>query len=64
MIRVVKSVIDVPLIVGGGIRSGEQAKTVVKAGADIIVTGTAIEKADSLEEARRKLEGLIKGVKR
>ncbi|ANF21901.1 geranylgeranylglyceryl/heptaprenylglyceryl phosphate synthase [Thermococcus piezophilus] len=63
MIAVVKKVIDVPLIVGGGIRSGEQAKTAVKAGADIIVTGTAIEKANSLEEAKEKLEELNRGIK-
>ncbi len=63
MIRVVKSVIDVPLIVGGGIRTYEDAKEVAQSGADIIVTGTAIEKAGSLEEARKRLESLIKGVK-
>ena len=63
MIAIVKKVIDVPLIVGGGIRSAEQARRAVKAGADIVVTGTAIEKAGSLEEARKKLESLIKGIK-
>ncbi|NJE85726.1 geranylgeranylglyceryl/heptaprenylglyceryl phosphate synthase [Thermococcus sp. CX2] len=63
MIAVVKKVIDVPLIVGGGIRSGEQARTAVKAGADIIVTGTAIEKAGSLEEAKKRLESIIRGIK-
>ena len=63
MIRVVKSVIDVPLIVGGGIRTYEDAREVAQSGADIIVTGTAIEKAGSLEEARKRLESLIKGVK-
>ncbi len=31
------------LIVGGGIRKGEQAKEIVNAGADAIVTGTLIE---------------------
>ncbi|NJE47789.1 geranylgeranylglyceryl/heptaprenylglyceryl phosphate synthase [Thermococcus sp. GR7] len=63
MIAVVKKVIDVPLIVGGGIKSGEQARTAVKAGADIIVTGTAIEKAGSLEEAKKRLESIIRGIK-
>ncbi|ASJ12913.1 phosphoglycerol geranylgeranyltransferase [Thermococcus thioreducens] len=63
MISLVKHVIDVPLIVGGGIRTGEQARNAVKAGADIIVTGTAIEKAGSLEKAREKLEELNKGIK-
>ncbi|ADT83996.1 phosphoglycerol geranylgeranyltransferase [Thermococcus barophilus] len=63
MIRAVKSVIDVPLIVGGGIRTYEDAREVAQSGADIIVTGTAIEKAGSLEEARKRLESLIKGIK-
>lgn len=64
MIALVKKVIDVPLIVGGGIRTGEQARRAVEAGADIIVTGTAIEKAGSIEKAREKLEELNSGVKR
>jgi len=64
MIKAVKAAIDVPLIVGGGIRSYEDAKEVAQSGADIIVTGTAIEKAGSLEEARKRLERIIKGVKK
>ncbi|AFN03835.1 geranylgeranylglyceryl phosphate synthase-like protein [Pyrococcus furiosus COM1] len=62
MVATVKKAIDVPLIVGGGIRSGEQVRKLVKAGADIIVTGTAIESAGSIEEARKKLEDLRRGV--
>ncbi|CAD5244677.1 geranylgeranylglyceryl/heptaprenylglyceryl phosphate synthase [Thermococcus camini] len=63
MIALVKRVIDVPLIVGGGIRTGEQARAAVRAGADIIVTGTAIEKAGSLGKAREKLVELNRGIK-
>ncbi|WP_048148483.1 geranylgeranylglyceryl/heptaprenylglyceryl phosphate synthase [Palaeococcus ferrophilus] len=63
MIAIVKRVIDVPLIVGGGIRTGEQARKAVEAGADIVVTGTAIDKARSIEEAKKKLEELNRGVK-
>ncbi len=62
MINTVKSVIDVPLIVGGGIRTYEDAKEVAESGADIIVTGTAIEKAGSLSEAKRRLEALRRGI--
>ena len=43
MIKTVKSAISVPLIVGGGIKTGEQVKEIVAAGADIIVTGTVVE---------------------
>jgi len=63
MISLVKRVIDVPLIVGGGIRTAKQAKAAVDAGADIVVTGTAIEKAGSIEEARQKLEELNSAIK-
>ncbi|ASJ11014.1 geranylgeranylglyceryl/heptaprenylglyceryl phosphate synthase [Thermococcus sp. P6] len=63
MISLVRKVIDVPLIVGGGVRTGEQARRAVKAGADVIVTGTAIEKAGSIERAREKLEELNRGIK-
>ena len=48
MISSVRNVINVPLIVGGGIDSGEKAIANCKAGADIIVVGNAIEKKKSL----------------
>jgi phosphoglycerol geranylgeranyltransferase len=44
MIQEVKKVISVPLIVGGGIRTAEMAYNACKAGADVIVVGTAFEK--------------------
>jgi putative glycerol-1-phosphate prenyltransferase len=44
MIRKVKESITVPLIVGGGIRTPEQARISCQAGADLIVVGNAIEK--------------------
>ena len=49
--EVVKSVsqkLEIPLIVGGGIRDADAAKEKVDAGASIIVTGNAIEKNSSL----------------
>ncbi len=48
MIQKVAHCIDVPLIVGGGIRDGEKAYLNCKAGADVIVVGNAIEKEPSL----------------
>lgn len=47
MINAVKQNISVPLIVGGGIKSAEDVIKASKAGADIIVVGTAIEKDNS-----------------
>ena len=43
MVEAVKNNISVPLIVGGGIRSGDTARDLCKAGADLIVVGNAIE---------------------
>ncbi len=60
MIRTVSSLVDVTLIVGGGIRSGDQAKAIVNAGADIVVTGTITEKGGNLRE---KISDLVSAVK-
>jgi len=43
-VRTVKRSIDIPLIVGGGIKSVDDANSILGAGADIIVTGTIAEK--------------------
>ncbi len=43
MIRCVSEAVSIPLVVGGGIRSSEQAREAVESGADIIVTGTIVE---------------------
>ncbi|RJS77990.1 geranylgeranylglyceryl/heptaprenylglyceryl phosphate synthase [Candidatus Bathyarchaeota archaeon] len=59
MIRAVKSYIDVPLIVGGGIKTRKQALTAAAAGADIIVTGNIVENA----EVKDKVSEIIKGIK-
>ena len=50
MISTVAKHIDVPLIIGGGIRDAEKAYLNCKAGADVIVIGNAIEKDASLIE--------------
>ena len=48
MIYSVSKNIDCPLIVGGGINNPEKAIEKLKAGADIIVVGNAIEKNSKL----------------
>lgn len=51
MVAAVRRAVDLPLIVGGGIRSSEQAAALYAAGADVIVVGSALEdSADMLEE--------------
>jgi phosphoglycerol geranylgeranyltransferase len=62
MIRTVKHLVEVPLIVGGGIRSKEQALAAASAGADIIVTGNIVETANSKQKVAEIIDG-IKGVK-
>lgn len=48
MIEQVSQYIEVPLIVGGGIKDPEKAYLNCKAGADVVVVGNAIEKDQSL----------------
>ncbi len=59
MIKTVKELVHIPLIVGGGIKTGEQVKEVVNAGADVIVTGTVVEEY----KAKDKIGELVKTMK-
>ncbi len=58
MIRAVRQAIEIPLIVGGGIRTAEAAGDVARAGADIVVTGTIVERAKDGETLRRIIESV------
>jgi phosphoglycerol geranylgeranyltransferase len=53
MIKAVKQFVNIPLIVGGGIRNCEQARTAVAAGADVIVTGNILEETGVKQEFRK-----------
>ncbi len=59
MIKMVKKTTDIPLIVGGGIRTKEQASAAASAGANIIVTGNIVEASDG----KQKISEIIDGVK-
>ena len=50
IIKAVRDEIDVFQIVGGGIKTPESASEVVRAGADIVVTGTLVEISEKLKE--------------
>ena len=50
MVKEVRKVFDGILIVGGGIKDSKAAKTLVKAGADVLVIGTLLEKKGSLQK--------------
>jgi len=59
MIRTVKNYVDVPLVVGGGVRSREQAIAAASAGADIIVTGNIVEYA----EVKSRISEIVEGIR-
>lgn len=63
MVEKVRGILDEShLIVGGGIKSKEQAKEIAKAGAEIIVTGTVLEGENFEERMKSILEGIEEGV--
>lgn len=47
------------LLVGGGLRTGEDVRMAVEAGAQWIVTGTVTEDASTLDELRSRLTEII-----
>lgn len=61
MVRAVAAEVGIPLIVGGGITTRRQAAAAVRAGADIIVTGTVVEAASDVEAALREIVGAVRG---
>ncbi len=62
MVATVKRALgDALLILGGGIRSGEAARDLVAAGADLIVTGTGVERSEDVEGFVHEITSAIKG---
>lgn len=57
MIEEVKRAIDVPLIVGGGIRDFDAAYAVLESGADVLVVGNA---AESDPQVLKEISGAVK----
>jgi phosphoglycerol geranylgeranyltransferase len=56
MVKIVTTFVDIPVIVGGGITTKEQAVEVVKAGAKLIVQGTYLEKVVSKDKGAELTE--------
>ena len=48
MLRAVKSAVSIPIIIGGGIRTPEQAEALAEAGSNMIVVGNILEKQPEL----------------
>jgi phosphoglycerol geranylgeranyltransferase len=60
MIQKVKMYTNHMVLVGGGIRTRENARKVAQAGADIIVTGTVVENTSNIKE---KISEIVEGIK-
>jgi phosphoglycerol geranylgeranyltransferase len=60
MIRKVKAMVDIPVIVGGGIRDAAAAREILEAGADIIVTGNMLKSKGGME-AMKAIAAVVKG---
>jgi phosphoglycerol geranylgeranyltransferase len=59
MAKAVSSAISIPYIIGGGVRTPVQAKTLVKSGADILQVGTALEGTSDVKRAVSSLADAI-----
>jgi len=53
MVRMVRSQVDIPVIVGGGIRDAKTAAAKLKAGADVLVTGNMLRRPDGAKVMRQ-----------
>lgn len=55
LVAAVREAVDVPVVVGGGIRAPDDARALAKAGADVLVTGTLVEEVADVEGRVRAL---------
>ena len=62
LIERARTVEGLTLVIGGGIRTPEQAKLAADAGADWIVTGTLTEDASDLEELRSRISDVVNAI--
>ncbi|NVM17845.1 MAG: geranylgeranylglyceryl/heptaprenylglyceryl phosphate synthase [Candidatus Lokiarchaeota archaeon] len=62
IIRLCSSLLSIPIIVGGGVSSKEDARTFVEAGADVIVMGTFLEN-QVLKDNGNSLKTIIDEIK-
>ena len=59
LVAAVREAIKVMLIVGGGIRTVDAAAAAVAAGADMVVTGTLVERASMVKEELQPIIGAV-----
>lgn len=61
IIKATRSLVSLPIIVGGGVRTPKIAGEKIKAGANIIVTGTIVEQVKDIEKT---VSSLVKEIKK
>ena len=61
-IQSARQVEELCLVVGGGIRTGEQAARAANAGANWVVTGTLTEDASSMEELKQRVSEIVNAI--
>lgn len=61
-IKSARQVEELCLVVGGGIRTGEQARMAAESGANWIVTGTLTEDASSIDELKTKISEIVNAI--
>ncbi|UCE91126.1 MAG: geranylgeranylglyceryl/heptaprenylglyceryl phosphate synthase [Methanobacteriota archaeon] len=59
MVREVRRSVRIPIVVGGGIARPDDARSLIAAGADIIVTGTLVENGD-FERPLKEIVGAVR----
>lgn len=63
MVAAVSSVLDVPYVVAGGIKTAGEARSVVKAGASAIQVGTAFEQSNPVSKIKEMVAAVREGAK-
>ena len=61
-IKTARNVDELCLIVGGGIRTGQQAATAAHSGANWVVTGTITEDAEDMDELRQRISEIVESI--
>lgn len=64
MVKAVRSILNIPLVVGGGIRTAEAASAIAGAGANIVVTGTLVEETKEIQPTLSNLISAIRDAKK
>ena len=63
MVSAVKEAISIPYVVAGGIKTPEEAKNIIRAGADAVQVGTALEEDGKKEKIEKMVRAIREGAK-